>query len=476
MTGADGSEDNLHALIRIAGLTIAIATRHVREAVPAPAVLVPFPALMPGIVGALELRGQLIPVLDLGAPLGRMSTDEGNQIVIVLRVSDRVIGVMAEQIEGVCALPDDNISPLFGAGESPIKASFTLPEHRGNVLDCAKLMALPGLPLSEDRTGQRMAASVNLVPTLLFTLAGRPFALSSNNVDAAVPWQELLPAAIEDPLWVGMVPYRGVEIPVIDTLMLLNQGAIEPGRRAGAAIVLKATPADGGREQRLGYVALLIDQVDNFIRLDPGVILPAERNGSFGSDLICGLIDRADGSRLLIDGEGLVCDPRIGSFSAIQQGAASDGTSLRGEHLPVSAEAASNVESKPFLIFEAEGTAHALALDDVEEILNGSSGQVAAVPVAGGMADVFAHRGRALSLIDMAGKSGESDGFVIVLRGTADRPCTGIRVNTIRSVERAVRRKVGKGEMPLPSGAPAEVIGLGGKNACPVLDLRRLLA
>lgn len=59
----------LYGLLRLGRLPVAMPAGLIREVVPCPDELAPFPALMPDIAGAIELRGQVIPVLDLGRML-----------------------------------------------------------------------------------------------------------------------------------------------------------------------------------------------------------------------------------------------------------------------------------------------------------------------------------------------------------------------------------------------------------------------
>lgn len=491
---------HLHGLIRLAGLRVALPVGTIREVVPCPARLDPFPATRPDVIGAMELRGQVIPVMDLAGALGVARTQDGEAlaeapIVLVLRAGARVFGVLAEAIDGVSALGADALGPLTLAGTAAdsaadaalVSASFCLDGRRGVVLDPVVLAGLPGLPLVDDKTASRGGPSAILEPSLIFTVGDLRCALPAGCVDASLPWQDMRPAPVDDPLWIAMLPYKGAEIPVVDTLALLGNGTLAAGRRAGAAIVIRAgeRPGAGGGPPTPGLVALLIDTVDDIARFRPDQVLALLHGGVPGSALARGLVhcpQNGAATCMLLDEQQLVNDPRLALLGAVEQRADEADAPAAGALRAIDAAGGTSAERRPFLVFTLGEAPYAVPLETVEEILPGVR-DVIALPDGGcGVDGLFGHRGEAVPLIDLqrallAEASAEAD-FVVVTREARESGArrAAFRVSALCSVERVAAQKVARGGPDAPSGLPGETIRLGDNRACTVLDLPALAA
>ncbi len=106
----------------LSGETYAVDSRAVREIIQySQMTTVP---LMPDFVrGVINLRGQVVPVIDLQARLGGQITEFGNKTCIVIfdveRDGERVeLGLMVDAVSEVVAVPGNAIEPppQFGGG------------------------------------------------------------------------------------------------------------------------------------------------------------------------------------------------------------------------------------------------------------------------------------------------------------------------------------------------------------------------
>ncbi|WP_068073607.1 chemotaxis protein CheW [Novosphingobium lentum] len=503
----------LFGLIRLAGLCVAIPAIAIREVVPCPATLDRFPATRPDVVGAIDLRGQLIPVLDLTRALAAstaVTVDAAAPIAVILRHEGKVFGVLAEGIEGVSLIDDSAIGALsIGAALSCenttarplVSSTFHQGDRRGMLLGLDAVCGLPGLPRSDDRAGQHNRARMVDEPTLVFTLNDLRCALPTGCVDATLPWQDLVPAPVEDSLWIAMLPYKGADIPVVDTVALLGHGAMEPGRRRGAAIVLRTTPPQAsestGAGPGFGLVALLIDSVDDIVRFDADAVtlLP---QGTPGTRFARGLVQRGEGSCLLLDAERLKQDARLCQLGTIEQrpgtgaskGALSAASvSAQCTKVTTTAEPAEGAEGadarKPYLVFGLGDCDFSVPLDIVDEILPASL-DVVPLPDGGtGMIGLFSRRGLAVPLIDLGSHlhiPGAAEGrFVVVarfMRG-AEILRAGFRVDALRSVERAVVQRLkplsrDKADRRTPHNMMERTIRIDNGSTCCVLDLAEM--
>jgi purine-binding chemotaxis protein CheW len=92
------------ACFEVKGQTCAIAVEYVREIVRVPEVT-PLPDAPALIEGVIDLRGAMIPVLDLARVLGRGHSEDGLRArIVVLATDDLVMGLRVDAATDVLAL------------------------------------------------------------------------------------------------------------------------------------------------------------------------------------------------------------------------------------------------------------------------------------------------------------------------------------------------------------------------------------
>jgi chemotaxis signal transduction protein len=104
----------IHVRVRAGGEHYALAVEDVTE-VGELGDVTPLPGAGREVLGVRNLRGQVIPVLDLPSVLGLETSGERERIVVAER-GDRRAGLAVEGVDGVEALPDaseDTDSPLL---------------------------------------------------------------------------------------------------------------------------------------------------------------------------------------------------------------------------------------------------------------------------------------------------------------------------------------------------------------------------
>ncbi|QOV95740.1 MULTISPECIES: chemotaxis protein CheW [unclassified Novosphingobium] len=482
-----GVHDTLFGLIRIAGLCAALPVAAIREVVPCPSRLEPFPASRPDIAGALELRGEVIPVIDLAQALNP-SVDGGGQqfdersIVVILRQEQHIFAVLADGIIGVMPLTTREISPLSQAatdeGVRLFFSTFRVAAHNGVVLDPAAIIGLPGMVTATDRAASKDDSRQIDEPILVFTVAGLRLALPASCVDASLPSADLLPTPKETELWIAQREYKGAEIPVVDTLHLLGHGSLPKGRRSGAGIVVRTqlpNPVPPGWTEPFGLVALLIDTVDDIGRFAARCFSPLLQDAVAGAVLSLGILETADGSALLINAQKLAAHEGLRNLGVIRNVQETATTAVR---IGQADELTTRPTEKPFLVFSVGDQRFSTPLGSVEEIL---LAQAATLPMPSGdcgMLGLFASRGHCVPLLDLSyvlGEAATRDGRYIIVTRT-DHPDglrrAGFRVDELHSVDRKALQEVGAKDRTahLP-GLPGPTIRLSDGHACTVLDL-----
>ena len=93
------------------------------------------------IRGIINMRGQMVPILDIRARLGLESKEES--LVVVLNLDDVQLGILVDGVDQMLDIPRAFIHPLpANSTQMLVSGMCSLPDGSGTmmVLDCAQLM------------------------------------------------------------------------------------------------------------------------------------------------------------------------------------------------------------------------------------------------------------------------------------------------------------------------------------------------
>ncbi|MEH6825197.1 MAG: chemotaxis protein CheV [Motiliproteus sp.] len=133
-------------LFRLAGEQIyGLNVFKVREVIRCPKLTL-MPKLKPGVKGVAHIRGSAIPVLDLGATMGRGDISEAamaDSFVIVTEYNQQVLGFLVHKVERIINTNWDAIHPPpRGAGNDNYLTAVTEQDgHLVEILDVEKILA-----------------------------------------------------------------------------------------------------------------------------------------------------------------------------------------------------------------------------------------------------------------------------------------------------------------------------------------------
>ena len=97
-----------------------MAIREIRAWSPA----TPLPNVPDHVRGVVNLRGVVLPVLDLRRRLGWGKTDPGaRHVIIVVRIGEQLQGVVVDAVSDIVTLSPEDMQPVPDVGET-IAASF----------------------------------------------------------------------------------------------------------------------------------------------------------------------------------------------------------------------------------------------------------------------------------------------------------------------------------------------------------------
>ena len=106
------------------------------------------------IAGAIEVRGAMVPIVDLRVPLDLASVaDSVFTVAVILKLGERALGVMVDSVTDVIRLAQRQIRPAFasaaGADARYLIGIGTDDERTLNLLDIEKLILGEGMGLPE---------------------------------------------------------------------------------------------------------------------------------------------------------------------------------------------------------------------------------------------------------------------------------------------------------------------------------------
>ena len=476
-TGADA----VFGLLRLAGMDVAVPLASLREVVPCPLELAGLPVAADGLLGAMQLRTLVLPVLDLRPLIGRPAPRTPDQVTVVVAYGGSALGLLVDEVRGMVRVPEETLLPVTSTtGELLFDSVFLHPETGTpvSVLDAAAVLGRPGVPVVRDLTraatpdeepGDGAGAPVRRLVTV--RCGGSVLALDVATVHTTLPGFAARPSVLTGPLCHGVVDFAGHEVPVVDPLALLGLGRM-PDDDAGAGLVL-----DLGH----GYVVLALGELLDLVEVSVTDVLPFPPAATRRPDLVTGTVQPGGAvACLVLDGTALMAEPDLVSLATVNT--LSDAAEPTVPSPRSGAEDTADGAGRPYLLHSA-GVDVATPLDQVGEILPFPADLLPA-DVGGAVLGVAVHRRAAVPVVDLATVLGRSpaggsttsclllvevDGVQVAFAIGALR---GIEPLTWRDPEQARRGPAGVGPRVLQT---APLVQLGSEaRLLPDIDLRAL--
>lgn len=445
--------------VTVAGMALALPLAALREVVAAPA-LVPLPCDHPAVAGALPLRGVSVPVLDLGAALGRAQPGAAPYVLLVVH-HGRVLGLACGGVQGIFAAEAGSRATAHAAdGALPLFAGSVRRAGDGalvNLLAMDALAALPGVPWIDDPEPERElgvqdtpdhdAAAPRHRSLMLLHSGGMRFAIDAQAVHATLWQPQVEPSSLSHGSCRGVVAVGAHRAAAVDLLALA--GLPPAAARPSQAVVLRSGN---------GLVALLVEQVVEIVRVPADDVVSALLLGLPRPALFGGLLPQPAGDHLVLDAAALAADGELAALASLHDAAAG-------------ADPAAAPPGRALITVRAPHEI-ALPIDQVQEVLPYGciDGQFGADTV---LRRVQVINGRAVPVVCLARLLGRSPGPVdpmaaVLVAASGDR-WVGFGVSRLEAIVHA------DSEHTLPGQQAVATIGnAGGARTLPLLDLQAL--
>lgn len=238
-----------YAHIELAGMRVAVTTDFVRQIVPRPQALARLPRREGALEGVFKLRGQVVPVVNLGTWL-QLPGSAVPPHIMVLGTQGQVIGVAIDAIHGLLRVRASRVQTVLhdAADDDFFSSVLSLDDDNGllSVLDPLRLMdkarawagegsnVLSGAPTEADAHGHTPGGGASQTHTQALVKVGA--------AALGVPFQHVREVLVQPPVQrvfgretalLGMVRWRGVDVPLADPakVLQLSLAPAEQGKR-----------------------------------------------------------------------------------------------------------------------------------------------------------------------------------------------------------------------------------------------------
>jgi purine-binding chemotaxis protein CheW len=297
---------------------LALPVAALQEVVNYPAAVTPVPLAPSHLLGLFNLRGTLIPIVDLRQLLHLPAAAAGaSSKIAIVELGDVRVGLQFDTTGEILRVPVAQKIAFERADHAPAVICGALKLDGGErilqILSAAALLGLPDVPQLHHRAAatQRRAQQAQRRQTVSFRVAGAHLALPMAAIQEIIRVPAMHPSPLADEVCIGMLNLRGTTVPVIDFARFMGlareDAALPAGQAAGAderrIVVLN---------QHDVHVGLLVDEVRSIVgyRDDELMVMPAYSRRHVALFAGC-LGNEGRDSIILLSPEALCTHPQI---------------------------------------------------------------------------------------------------------------------------------------------------------------------
>ena len=424
------------------------------------------------LLGGLDLRGHLIPVIDLPRICGFDDAAQGSKFAVVLRHEEEQLAFLVDEVVGITQIDGAAVQTLHVAGAPAasrcVRGIFLDKDRLVSVADVAAIFAQPGIfSVKPPRVAQTHMIDKELVSMLTFAAGGARFSIRATDVYGTVPQQTIEVNSMTSGYCLGAITYHQRRVPVLSTVDVMGIGRrIE---RTSSEVVVLRCPDD-----RL--LGLAVDAIEDIQAMDarrnsviPG---PIARLNGFLSDVYV----KENGSQVyVIATERLIQDPSVAAVASLSSHAVAK-TEPTVEDRSIVGNTRHLIER--YLVFQV-GRTIAVPLAQVTCIITPPKALVPATEVRGGLLGYFPRAHESIPLVDLNAHLGlqgtATDSARVLLTGSAANQ-VGFQVERIFGIETSswILKGLSKDG---PGSENLVQLGSGeGKRVLPVIDLEAIAA
>jgi purine-binding chemotaxis protein CheW len=342
----------------------ALSVAHVQEVVNPCAAYTPVPLAPDYLRGIFNLRGTIVPVVDLRRllELPGEPAAEGQKVAIVEH-DETCIGLLFDRTGEIFRDNRDERSDLERSASGVVSGVFKKADGRRlvQVLDIPALFALKGVPRqtgAASADGQQRQRRGQRRQCISFRVGPSTCALGIDTIQEILKVDRVVESVFAVDHCIGTIDLRGAVVPVIDLASLLQYRA--PDRSAEATAGARRVIVMRLRDELFG---LLVDAVDSLVPYFPDEVMHFPILNRERAEMFAGCIARPEGDILLLDHAKVLFEHEVDEItqghSALYQAAA--GRQAERKH--------QSGTRRTYITFAIDST-YAVGINDVREILD----------------------------------------------------------------------------------------------------------
>lgn len=227
--------------MRCGDATFGIAIEDLAEVVGPIKALSPIMCASPFLLGGLDRRGDLIPVLDAALICGMRKAQAVPRFAVVLRHAGRLLAIGADEICGLAKIADDKVKLLdceLNQGHQVGGSAFLKDGNVTTVLDVPRIFQAEGaLSIAASDGAPDITTEGKGPQRLTFDAGGVLFSVLATEVFGTVPRQMIIPGPVSGGMCLGTITYHDRRIPVISTVTLLGLGRLSQSLEAEVVVL-----------------------------------------------------------------------------------------------------------------------------------------------------------------------------------------------------------------------------------------------
>ncbi len=312
-------ETSIFGSFYLAGSEFAVSVSYVQEVVNAPTKYTSVPLAPTYLKGLFNLRGTVVPVLDLRQLLNLNATESRDlQKVAIIELNGACVGLLFDKTGEVFKNNEDERSD-FDLAHSQGVVSGVFKKESGQrivqILDVGRLFKLQNIPKDSSRT--RLARESlgkkrgNRSQCISFVVGPARCSLPISDIQEIIKVNQVNESALGVGDCIGTIDLRGATVPVIDFASLLKYRAVDRSEAATKGdrrvVVMKL-------EQE--FFGLMVDSIDSIITYFPDELLTFPMVEQSKSDMFLGCITgHGEFDVLLLDHQKILTNAEINDIT-----------------------------------------------------------------------------------------------------------------------------------------------------------------
>ena len=389
----------------------ALPASSIREVVNYPEKVIAIPLSPAFLEGVFTLRGNVIPVLNLGRIFDPdASAAESSNKVAIIDHQQIQIGIAFHSTGEILRVRTQQRRQLQyrdTASHGVICGTIRLDDGARllQILDPAALISIENVPQVHAMQSAVRQVETNhfhlqaeLRQCVSFKVGGTAFAFEMHAIREIINVPELKSSALASKLCIGRINLRGQPVAVVDFSILLGL------RRDAAAAVVGTVSEQRIVIARIGEasIGLMVDSVDNIFSFFPGDVLPIPLLSKTRAGMFAGCIQKEGiGAILFLDLQEIFSSSEIsdltrGHCELYQQ----ENTAHAAKTHPARGSGGASVGRKVYITFSI-GSTYALEIRKIREIIDFSDDMIKPPGLPAFVAGVLNLRRQMVTIVDL---------------------------------------------------------------------------